>query len=159
MLLDNATGFSKNDSNILIIISLIFIIVSFIGLIIIIARMLHVRKKYMNSVDAKIIDIKKENDSRYSHLDYSSNTSLSKQGGTFYVIADFEAINIDGIEYESRIAKLAPHKEEVGDILTLKYNMDKPNLVRYKGYHDYILALSIFGLFFIVYTIILIIVL
>ena len=32
---------------ILIIISLIFVIVSFIGLIIIIARMLHVRKKYM----------------------------------------------------------------------------------------------------------------
>ena len=155
MLLDNVTGFSKNDSNILIIISLVFIIASFIGLIIIIARMLHVRKKYMNSVDAKIIDIKKENDSRYSHLDYSSNTSLSKQGGTFYIVK----YSIDGIEYESRIPKLAPHKEEVGDILTLKYNMDKPNLVRYKGYRDYILALSIFGLFFIVYTIILIIVL
>lgn len=84
MLLDNATGFSKNDSNILIIISLIFVIVSFIGLIIIIARMLHVRKKYMNSVDVKIIEIKKENDSIYSHLDYSSNTSLSKQGGILY---------------------------------------------------------------------------
>lgn len=143
--------FSK-DNKTLMLISLIFVILSGLGLIISIIRLIITKKHYINNVDALITKICELGESEYTHSDYSSNTiPLSKTGGKVYILK----YTIDGTTYESKIQKLSPHKEIVGDTITLKYHKDKPNLVRYNNYFDYICLLIIVGMFFITFGIIL----